>query len=332
MKRFLIIFFTINSFLTTYSQSPIDFSIFTDGQSDTAILSTTDMLNKLNWQAIKKYCTGENGHNAYEYKGKDSLLMKYRYVEQGGESSFEIVSYKDMIMEYYSDAGTSGRLSSTSFFGKNVWLMYVSEIMPSLSEEFKLASSEPNTILKAYYKLLGVNTRDEYGFICEYSAAGRATDRRMAVITLLKQHRIDLIKKLTEFSNLQTKLYAVDALIYNDYLAKQKIQQLEKNLKDKQKQLDRLQKKHADKTRITGINAQIKATSDSITYFNSDLLSDTEWEAINNLRDSNLTVKTCGNSGSYKIYGTPISELLSEKAMADIPKRYEGLKRLGYFW
>lgn len=332
MRRFLIIIITTFSFLTTYSQSPVDFSIFTDIQSDTATLSTTDMLNKLNWQAIKSYCTGDNGHYAHEYMGKDSLLTTYSYVKQGRESSFEIVSYKGMILEYYSDAGTSSKLGSTSFFGKNVWLMYVSDFIPSLSERFKIASSEPNTILKAYYKLLGVNTRDEYGFVCEYSAAGRATDRRMAVITLLKQHRIDLIKKLTEYSNLQTKLYAVDALIYNDNSAKQKIQQLEKNLKDNQKLLDRLQKKKADKTKIADLNAQIKASSDSIIYFNSDLLSDTEWNAIYNLRDSNLTVKTCGNSGSYRIYGTPISELLSEKAMADIPKRYEGLKRLGYFW
>lgn len=235
MKRPLIIIIATFTFLTTYSQSPVDFSRFTFEQNDTATLSTTELLNKLNWQAIKNYCTGANGHYAYERKGKDSLLTTYEYVKQGREASFEIVSYRGMIMEYYSDPGNSSKQGSTSFFDKTVWLKYVSEIIPSLPEEFKLASSEPNNILKAYYRLLGVNTRDEYGFICEYSTVGRATDRRMAVITLLKQHRIDLIKKLTDYSNLQTKLYAVDALIYNDYSAKQKIQQLEKNLKVKKK-------------------------------------------------------------------------------------------------
>jgi hypothetical protein len=36
--------------------------------------------------------------------------------------------------------------------------------------------------------------------------------------------------------------------------------------------------------------------------------------------------------GSYKIYLTPISELLSEQAIANIPKAYQMLKGLGYFW
>jgi len=330
MRRPLIIIIATFSFLTTYSQSPVDFSKFTVGQSDTVTLITADLLNKINWQAIKSFCTGTNGHYAYERK--DSLLTTYEYVKQGREASFEIVSYKGTILQYYSDAGNSKQQSSTSFFAKNVWIKYVSEMMPSLPDQFKITGDEPNNILKAYYRLLGVNTRDEYGFICEYSTVGRATDRRIAVITLLKQHRIDLIKKLTEYPNLQTKLYAVDALIYNDYTAKQKIQQLEKDIKEKQKQLDRLQKKNADKIKIDGLQGQIKISSDSIPYFKSDLLTDTEWKAIYNLRDSNLTVKTCGNSGSYKIYGTPISDLLSDKAIADIPKWYEGLKRMGYFW
>jgi hypothetical protein len=316
--------------VTTYSQSPVDFSKFPVGQDDTTTLFTADLLNKLNWQAIKGFCTGSNGHYAYERK--DSLLTTYEYVKQGREASFEIVSYKGTIMEFYCDAGNSKQQSSTSFFNKNVWMKYVAEMIPSLQDQFKLTDDEPNSVLKAYYKLLGVKTRDEYGFICEYSAVGRATDRRIAIITLLKQHRIDLIRKLTEYPNLQTKLYAVDALIYNDYRAKQKIQQLEKDINGKEKQVDRLQMKNADKMKIDGLQGQIKIASDSIPYFKSNLLTDMEWKAIYSLRESNLTVKTCGNSGSYRIYGTPISDLLSDKAIADIPKWYEGLKRMGYFW
>jgi hypothetical protein len=60
-------------------------------------------------------------------------------------------------------------------------------------------------------------------------------------------------------------------------------------------------------------------------------LTDTEWNTIYNLRESNLKVKTCGNAGSGKIYETPIGELLSEKAIANLPKEYEVLKKLGYF-
>ena len=56
-----------------------------------------------------------------------------------------------MVMEYYSDAGSSKQQSSTSYFDKNIWLKYVSEMMPSLPEQFKLSRDEPNNILKATY-------------------------------------------------------------------------------------------------------------------------------------------------------------------------------------
>lgn len=324
MRQPLIIIVTTFCFLTTYSQSPVDFSRFPVRQSDTMTLITADLLNKINWQAIKGFCTGSNGHYAYE--DKDSLLTTYTYVKQGREASFEIISYKGTVVQYYSDAGNSKQQSTISFFDKNVWLRYVSEMMPSLPGQFKISHDESDTILKAYYRLLGIDTIDEYGFICEYSTVGRATDRRMAVITLLKLHRIDLLKKLIEYPNLQTKLYAVDALIYNDYTAKEKIKRLEKNIKEKQKQLDRLQKKNTDIIKIDNLQNQIKASTDTISFSKADLLTDTEWKVIYSLRDSNLTVKTCGNSGSYNIYETPISEVLSDQAITNIPKRYEYLK------
>lgn len=330
MKRLLIIIFAIFAFLTTYSQSPVDFSKFKVRQSDTVTLLTADLLTKIDWQAIKSFCTGTNGHYAYERN--DSLITTYEYAKQGLVSSFKITSYKGMVMEYYSEADYLTPKSSIYFFDKNVWMKYVNEMMPSLPDQFKITHDEPDNILKAYYRLLGINTRDEYGFICEYSAHGRATDRRIAVITLLKQHRIDLLRKLSEYPNLQTKLYAVDALIYNNYTTKEKIQQWEKEINDKQKQLNRLQKKNSVKMKIHDLQNQIKIVSDSISYFNSVLLTDTEWKTIYNLRDSNQTIKTCKDgTGSYKIYGTVISDLLSDKAIADIPKWYEGLKKMGYF-
>lgn len=235
-----------------------------------------------------------------------------------------------MILEYSADAGNKKQPGRIFYFDKNVWLKYVGEMMPTLPEQFKLSVNEPGYLLKTYYSLLGINTRDEYGWICEYSTFGMAPGRRMAVIELLVEHRIDVLKKCAEYSNLQTKLYAVDALIYNDNMAKMKIQLLEKQLEKNQKQLSRLQNTNADKTKVDYLNSLIKNATDSITYFSADLLTSTEWKMIFDLRDSNQTVRTCGNAGSYKIYGTPISELLSDKAIADIPKRYEELKKLGY--
>ena len=169
---------------------------------------------------------------------------------------------------------------------------------------------------------------DGYGFNCE-NLKDRPTSRRRAVIVLLKQNRIDLLKKLFDYSNLQTRLYAIDALIYNDYTAKQKIRELEKKIKEKQKQLTRLQKKNAGNTEIDGLKNQINTLSDSISSSNPNLLTEAEWKMIYTLRDSDLKVKLCGGPDSR----APISELLSDKAITDdIPNWYWHLKGMGYFW
>jgi hypothetical protein len=326
MKRSFFIVIATLFFMTTYSQSVVDFSKFPTNQNDTTTLLTAELLDRINWKAIKSFCKTAQGHYAYE--NKDSLLISYKYIKQGYESSFVIVSYNGTILEYYTDAGNN---KQTSYFGKTVWLKYVNQMLPSLSDMFKLAKEEPNNILKAYYRLLGVNTSDEYGFICEYSTVGRATERRMAIIELLQQRRFDLIKRLVNYPNLQTKLYAVDALIYNDYLVKQRIQELEEDIKQKQKQIDSFSKSNGDKTKVENLDNQIKTLSDAIASYTPDLLTADEWKMIHELRDSKQTVRTCGNAGSYKIYETAISDVLSDKAVADIPKLYDGLKSLGYF-
>ena len=326
MKRPLLISIVTIAFVVAHSQSAVDFSKFPTGQNDTTALATGDLLNKISWQAIKIYCKTAQGHYAYE--NKDSLLISYKYIKRGYEASFEIVSYDGTVLEYYADSGNNKR---TYYFDKTVWLRYVEQKLLTLPDSFKLIKEEPNNILKSYYRLLGVDTRDEYGFICEYSTVGKATERRMAIIELLRQHRLDLIKRLVDYSNLQTKLYAIDALIYNNYSARQKIKKAEQDINQKQKQLDRLQKANGDKAKIENLTNQIKELSDTITYQTPNLLTADEWKRVYELRNSNQTVKTCGNAGSYKIYGTPISEVLSDKAIADIPKWYEGLKNLGYF-
>ena len=327
MKRPLILIIATFHFLGAFSQSPVDFGKLLSKKDDTAILSTTDFLNMINWQGIKDY--SKDAHRYFVYEDKDSLISTYGYtsVLQGG-ALFEIVSYKGTIIEYYYVDGNSEKYTPNSFFSKTVWLKYVDEIMPSLPEQFKLANNEPNNILKAYYQLLGANTLDRYGFNCENSTEGRPTSRRIAVIALLKNNRIDLLKKLFDYPNLQTKLYAIDALIYNDYTAKLKIQQLEKKVKERQKLSDRLQKKNADKTKIDDLKNQINILSDSISNSHSDLLTEAEWKMIYTLRDSNLKVKLCGISGP----GTPISKCLSDYAITDeIPSWYRYFNDRGYF-
>lgn len=64
----------------------------------------------------------------------------------------------------------------------------------------------------------------------------------------------------------------------------------------------------------------------------NQLLTESDWKKIYKLRDSGQMIKTCCNgTGSYKIYETKIFELLSEKAISEIQKKYEELKNSGYF-
>jgi predicted nucleic-acid-binding Zn-ribbon protein len=149
---------------------------------------------------------------------------------------------------------------------------------------------------------LGVNTNDEYGWICECSSVGVAPGKREAVIQLLS--RIELLWKLFDYPNTQTRMYAADALIYKDYLTK--------------KMIDKEKKKDSEYS--NGIIENLK----------SKLMTKAEWQKIFNLRDSNLTVKTCGNTGSSKIYDSTTSGLLSDKAIDEIPGQYKLLEDLGY--
>ncbi len=56
------------------------------------------------------------------------------------------------------------------------------------------------------------------------------------------------------------------------------------------------------------------------------LLTENDWNSIYELRDSNQPVKICGNSGSYKIYLSNTSELLSDKSISEIFNNYKELE------
>lgn len=326
MKRVSILFFATFYFLEAFSQSPVDFGKLLDEREDTAILSTTDFLTMIDWQGIKDYCKDSHGYFVYEVK--DSLISTYGYTSVlRGDASLEIVSYKGAVIEYTYKASGFSKQDSNSFFSKTVWLQCVDEILPSLPEKFKISSSEPGNILKAYYELLGANTWDVYGYICGLSRRGKVTGRRGAVFRHLSENRIDLLKKLMDYPNLQTRLYAIDVLIYNDYTARQKIKELEKKVKVRQKQLNHLQKKKADESKIIALKDLINSTSDSISNFNPTRLTEAEWKMIYDLRDSELGVKLCGNPDQE----TLISKVLTNKRIAEIPKLFLLFKNNGYF-
>lgn len=273
--------------------------------NDQEPLATSELLKTLDWESLKKYSNIREGHHTYIRK--DSLKVEYEYVQKGLVASFKVVSFKGKVLEFNSQITDHSKPSNTSYFDKNVWMEYVGAYLPRLPDSLGLEIEEPEHILKAYYHLLGVDTRDEYGWICEYSTVGMAPGRRQAVIAL--RDRPDLLKKVLHYPNIQTQLYAADALIYHDYEIKHMIQQQKEGLKEHDSQ----------------------SIKDFLKYLRSQRLDETTWQQIYNLRDSKQAVRICGNSGSYKIYESNTSELLSEETITDIPEEYNTLKELGYF-
>jgi hypothetical protein len=280
----------------------LDFGNFPSENNDEKPILTSDLLKSLNWEKLKEFSNSNEGH--YTYKRKDSLLVEYEYVQQGRVADFEIISFKGKVLEYQCQISNSTKETNTNYFDKKLWLEYAHTYLPNLADSLKLSINEPKRILKAYYELLGVGTYDEYGWICEYSTVGRATDQRMAVIELLG--REELLWQLLEYPNVHVQLYVADALIYSDFRDKQMIEEYKENRK-------------------------YKTAREMIKYLKDELLTKAEWKKIYELRDSNQKVSTCkSGTGSFKIYENNTSELLNEQAISEIPKRYEELRKLGY--
>lgn len=290
-KSILIIIFGLIAFdfcaQSLYGEFPVD------KQSRESIL-TSGLLTELNWNELEKFCDTTEGQYTHIYK--DSLITRYQYVKQGRTSYFELRSFNGKVLSFESENSNVNRPTSTDFFDKSVWLEYAHIYLPNLPDSLKMSINTRRDYLVAYYKLLGVGSANEYGWICEYSTVGSAPSRRRAVIQL----RLDkeLLLKILEYPNPQTQMYAADALIFEDYATKQSIKQ--------------------------------ERDTSYTNFLKSQLLTKEEWNKIYRLRDSNVTVLICGNSGSYKIYESTTKELLSKKAIKEIPKKYEFLSDLGY--
>lgn len=302
-KTNLFIFFLVFT-LSLNAQSTINFGYFPTDINDKKPIATSELLESLNWESIKEFSNSNNGH--YAYTRKDSLLTEYEYVQQGRVASFEIKSFNGMVLEFYSEISNTSKPTNTNYFDKNIWLDYANSYLPNLPDSLKLTNKEPKNILKAYYQLLGVGTTDEYGWVCEYSTVGMPTSRRKAVVQLLED--VDLLWRLIDYPNIQTQLYVVDAIIYNDYRTKELIK---------------------ERSKLLTVNSKI--LEDHIKDLKSQLLTKSEWNKIYQIRDSNRKVKTCGNMGSYKIYDSTTTELLSKEAIERIPRSYKSLQHMGYF-
>ncbi len=290
MKQTILIIL-ISYSLNIQAQSFLVLDSFSLTSPDENSLKTSDLLDKVNWEGIKEYCDTTNGFSAK--MNKDGLITNYCYSKtKGPDSYFTINSFNGFVLEYYSNITHTTKPIETSYFDRKLWKSYVKEQLPELPDSFLLRSRESSEIMKAYYILLGVDSRDEYGWICEYSTMGALTTRRSAVIEIVRNQRVDLLRRMLDYPNIQTQLYAADGLIYIDSVNKKLFKGVKKN--------------------------------DSYTkrLLKSFILTKSDWEKIYSIRDSEKLVKTCGNCGSYKIYKKKASTLLSKKAIAEHIKNY----------
>lgn len=268
-------------------------------------ISTEKLLDEIKWEEIR---LNRAETMNYTYKNPvDSFLTTYTCELKQENEAYEIISYNGLVLEYNKSIYRENVEYENEYFNKVLWMDYVNEVLVDLPDEYKIGIDESKQILKSYYHLIGLNTSDEYGWICEYSTVGMMTDKRKAVLEIVEEERVDLLKNLIDFPNSQVRIYAIDALIYLDYKITKEIDYIKKALREE----------------VPDITEAEIEQSPMIVKRESKLLNKAEIEQIGLFRNSNKEIATCGNMGSYKIYGSTTEELLSDEKIAEIIKNYE---------
>jgi len=326
MYKIVVIVALFLTEVNVYSQSVVTIGSFPVLNNSPSPITCSELLGKLNWETVKKY--DGSGQSAFE--NNDSLTITYEYVRQGWTAWFKVRCFKEQVMEYESGTALTSQITETKYFDKKIWLSYVQARLPKLPNEYKLSTDEPEDIFKSYYQLLGVDARDEYGWSCEYGMRSKPAPKRLAVFTLVKKQRRDLLKKLLGYNNIQTQPYAADALIYLDFKVKEQIKQYNEWQKEKENMLDNLKElTNRDKEKINIEKSIILGYKNSVEILTKQLLTPADWKTIYDLRDSKEEVKTCmDGTGSYRIYSGNTIDILSDENIRDIPKRYHGYSYL----
>ena len=169
---FLYFVWEINSQNSLFTNFPIVDStqISIDGEK---------LLGELNWERVKLFCDTTEGHYARKYENE--YTTTYKYTKQGHTSSFELTIFNGKVLEYQSH---KDELFQTNYFDRKLWLEYTKSDAEFKNSKWILTEEEmskyQNMVIQPYYTLLGFNSRDEYGWICEYSAMGFPPDKRLA--------------------------------------------------------------------------------------------------------------------------------------------------------
>jgi hypothetical protein len=316
------------------SNSPADWENIRD--SDLGILTlnsdealpTDLLLQMLRWDSLTVVCQVEADRvvdRCYISVTRDSLLTHYRYGRQGYRSSIEITDYRGIVLSYDIKMEKTLRPITSSYFDKPAWLRYAHEMLGPIPDSLSLSVDEPEEVLVAYYRLLGAGIRSEYGWICEYSTVGMAPAQRLAAIQLVVHKRSDLLRRVLSGPNIEGRVYAADALIYLNHLSQLDLEKFAEYRSERMRELN------GSNLRPEIRDGWIRQLEQEQGYYEAGLLTPANSAAIEALRSSDQIVRTCGNAGSYKIYPRPVSEVLSDSAIAKIPEQYEALEKDGYF-
>jgi hypothetical protein len=312
-KYILIYFFSIFIIDTTNAQ--IEDMLF---QKSNNLIYKDELLNFLDWDSLLLACKESSECTAFVIY--DSLVNYYRFHEKGFANRFDFLSFEDRIIKFDIDIQKSHKQNRISYFDKQLWLDYAHKFLGEIPDSLKITAEQEKSILISYYTLLGVGVVNEYGWICEYSTVGSPPKQREAIFTLIQEGRLDLIKKLLYAPNIEAQVYAIDALIYKDFGAREFLKEF---MKFKSEKIERLQSLNLKKSIYDG---WIKSLDEEEKSIRNELLSDEIKLKIETLRSSNQMIRTCGNQGSYKIYNTPISKVLSDSAISEIPELYKNLR------
>jgi hypothetical protein len=319
---FMELFFCLNLNAQSHIEINLDIKQLDSLRNCKSIPKNT-LLDIIKWDSLVQMCNNDNDKRCLATVKSDESFSEYEFMSDYNCNYIIITTYCETVLSFYIDIQKTLRVLKVSYFDKPAWIEYSQDILKN--ENMRLTEEESQEIIQSYYRLLGVGVRNEYGWICEYSTVGMPPDQRIAAIILIKNKRVDLLRKVLNGENIVGSVYAADALFYLDYLAKVELEEFYEYKKEEENKLEKLELspdirqgwEHSFKNQEKIIRAR--------------LLSEEDREKIDLLRSDNLSVTTCGNSGSYKQYKKPVSEVLSDSEIENIADNYKHLDEAGYF-
>lgn len=272
----------------SFGQNNIFFGNFPNLQKTETYINTEDLLKYLNWERIVEDDITMTLKKLDFYK--DSLLDVYH------NWNIHISSFENKVISFnFQTYYPSSKRFNFQYFDRKLWIDYCHKYLLNLPDSFKLSNNEEidDEALQSYYKLLGVGISENvYGWICESGTAGFISARRAAVKELIFYK--EYLNKLINYPNIYTQLYALEGLIYKEYLDNKSV----------------IEKEGLDLIYFLKIRS-----------FNNKI-----WDKVAKFRNSKISIDVCNNGDGGYIYPVKIEEILSDESIRDIPNQFKMLK------